>query len=114
MPHGDAQPRPPPANPYLAIGLILAAGLDGIRRRLPLPEPVNRNLFLHSAAEGLESLPTTLREAITVAASSDFILQELPLALLNKYFEYQTQLCLDYEQAADKQAWEREHCFPVI
>ena len=104
----------PACNPYLAIGLILAAGLDGIRRRLPLPEPVNRNLFLHSAAEGLESLPTTLREAITVAASSDFILQELPLALLNKYFEYQTQLCLDYEQAADKQAWEREHCFPVI
>ena len=93
---------------------ILAAGLDGIQRKLPLLPPVNRNLFLRSGSEGLESLPATLREAITVAASSDFILKELPLALLNKYFEYQTQLCLDYENAPDQEAWEREHCFGII
>ena len=104
----------PACNPHLAIGLILAAGLDGIQRKLPLLPPVNRNLFLRSGSEGLESLPATLREAITVAASSDFILKELPLALLNKYFEYQTQLCLDYENAPDQEAWEREHCFGII
>ncbi len=28
------------ANPYLALGAVLAAGLDGIRQNLPLPEPV--------------------------------------------------------------------------
>ena len=104
----------PACNPHLAIGLILAAGLDGIQRKLTLSAPVNRNLFLHSGTEGLECLPASLREAITVAASSDFIMKELPLALLNKYFEYQTQLCLDYEKAADKEAWEREHCFAII
>ncbi|MGN0983327.1 MAG: glutamine synthetase family protein [Gemmiger sp.] len=104
----------PAANPYLAIGLILAAGLDGIAHRLPLPEPVNRNLFYSPSAEGLYSLPHSLREAITVAAQSDFIAQELPLALANKYFEYQTQLCHGYENAADPQAWERENCFLII
>ena len=104
----------PAGNPYLVIGLILAAGLDGIARKLPLPAPVNRNLFHASAAEGLDSLPKTLREAITVAAQSDFVAQELPLALANKYFEYQTQLCHAFENAPDPDAWEREKCFKII
>ena len=101
----------PACNPYLVIGLILAAGLDGIRQKLPLPAPVNRNLFHKQAAEGLESLPHTLREAITVAAQSEFIAGELPVALMSKYFEYQTRLCIDCEQAPDPAAWERERCF---
>ena len=104
----------PAGNPYLVIGLILAAGLDGIANKLPLPEPVNRNLFHPSAAVGLESLPHSLREAITVAAQSDFIAAELPLALQNKYFEYQTQLCHGYENAPDPAVWERTHGFFVI
>lgn len=104
----------PAGNPYLVIGLILAAGLDGIEKKLPLPDPVNRNLFYHAAAQGLESLPTTLREAITLAAQSDFVAQELPLALANKYFEYQTQLCHGFENAPDPAAWEREHCFLTL
>ena len=104
----------PAGNPYLVIGLILAAGLDGIANKLPLPEPVNRNLFHPSAAVGLESLPHSLREAITVAAQSDFIAAELPLALQNKYFEYQTQLCHGYENTPDPAVWERTHGFLVI
>ena len=104
----------PAANPHLAIGLILAAGLDGIQRKLPLPEAVNRNLFRPSAAAGLESLPRTLREAITVAAQSEFISRELPVALQNKYFEYQTRLCHDFEASSDPEAWDRAHSFPII
>ena len=98
----------PAGNPYLVIGLILAAGLDGIEHSLPLPEAVNRNLFHPSAAAGLDSLPRTLREAITVAGQSEFISRELPVALMNKYFEYQTQLCHDAEGAPDTESWERE------
>ena len=104
----------PACNPYLVIGMILAAGLDGIRRELPLPEPVDRNLFHPDAAAGLESLPRSLREAITVAAQSEFVAGELPLAVMNKYFEYQSQLCIAYEQAPDPAAWERENCFLVL
>ena len=104
----------PAGNPYLVIGLILAAGLDGIQRKLPLPDPVNRNLFRASAAAGLESLPRTLREAITVAGQSEFISAELPIALQNKYFEYQTRLCHDFEAATDVDAWERANGFLII
>ena len=49
-----------------------------------------------------------------MAAQSEFIAGELPLALMNKYFEYQTQLCIDYEQAVDPAAWERENSFLVL
>ncbi|MEE0800510.1 MAG: glutamine synthetase family protein [Gemmiger sp.] len=104
----------PAGNPYLVIGLILASGLDGIVNKLPLPDPVNSNLFHRHAAEGLESLPESLREAITIAAQSKFIAGELPLALMNKYFEYQTRLCHAYEESPDPRLWEKEHCFPMI
>lgn len=104
----------PAGNPYLVIGLILAAGLDGMEKKLPLPQPVNRNLFRRSAAEGLENLPRTLREAITVAASGEFIQNELPLALSNKYFAYQAQLCHAYENSRDPAQWEWDNCFLTL
>ena len=104
----------PAGNPYLVIGLILAAGLDGIDRNLPLPDAVNRNLFHPDAAQGLESLPRTLREAITVAAQSEFISRELPTALQSKYFAYQSQLCHDFEAAPDPAAWENQNTFLIL
>ena len=104
----------PSCNPYLAFAVCLAAGLDGIQRELPLPEAVNRNLFLPSAAAGLECLPRTLREAITVAAQSEFISRELPIALQNKYFQYQTLLCHGFESAPDPEAWDRANGFLII
>ena len=35
-------------------------------------------------------------------------------ALMNKYFEYQTQLCHDAEGAPDTESWERAHSFLII
>ena len=52
--------------------------------------------------------------AITVAGQSEFISRELPVALMNKYFEYQTQLCHDAEGAPDTESWERAHSFLII
>ena len=98
-------------NPTPDYALLLA---DEEEHSLPLPEAVNRNLFHPSAAAGLDSLPRTLREAITVAGQSEFISRELPVALMNKYFEYQTQLCHDAEGAPDTESWERAHSFLII
>jgi glutamine synthetase len=57
------------ANPYLAIGAIIAAGLNGIRRNLPLPEPTSvapASLSQsHRERLGLAALPGTLGEAVT-------------------------------------------------
>ncbi|SFG14032.1 glutamine synthetase [Planifilum fulgidum] len=58
----------PAANPYLALAVMLKAGLDGIKNELPLPEQVDRNIYVMDDAErraaGIESLPSTLKEAL--------------------------------------------------
>ena len=58
----------PSANPYLALGAIVAAGLDGIERDLTLPEPVLDDPASLSAARrralGVRPLPSSLGAAI--------------------------------------------------
>lgn len=67
----------PACNPYLAFAVMLAAGLDGIERELPVPAPVEENVFEMSAADrsarNLESLPGSLIEAIEAAENSAFL-----------------------------------------
>jgi len=58
----------PSCNPYLTFAVMLAAGLDGVSRKLPLPEPVEENLY-HLTEDDLVrrnvgTLPGTLGEAI--------------------------------------------------
>lgn len=58
----------PTTNPYLCLALCLAAGLDGIKRKLKCPDSVDENLFALTKEEieerGIESLPETLYEAL--------------------------------------------------
>jgi len=58
----------PSCNPYLALALMLAAGLKGIKDKLTPPAPVNKNIFAMTAderaAEGIENLPGSLMEAV--------------------------------------------------
>ena len=51
----------PSCNPYLVIGLILAAGLDGIEKKMPLPAPVNRNLSTRAPPKGWKVCPKSAR-----------------------------------------------------
>ena len=56
------------ANPYLALGAIVAAGIDGLERRLSLPEPVLEDPASIPARRrrslGIRRLPSSLGEAI--------------------------------------------------
>ena len=51
----------PSANPYLAMAVILEAGLEGIRQSLTPPVAINRNIYVMSEEErqanGIENLP---------------------------------------------------------
>jgi glutamine synthetase len=71
----------PACNPYLALALILAAGLDGIERGLSLPEETEDNTFELTAAEraaaGIERLPSTLGEALELMEGSEFVAETL-------------------------------------
>ncbi|MDI3327288.1 MAG: type I glutamate--ammonia ligase [Alicyclobacillaceae bacterium] len=71
----------PSANPYLALAVMLAAGLDGIRNRMPLPEPVNRNIYVMTEAErvqaGILTLPSSLKEALDELSRDEVIVEAL-------------------------------------
>ncbi len=70
----------PSANPYLAIAVMLEAGLDGIKRGLTCPEPLNNIDIYHltreeRAAMNIEELPASLAEALH-ALEGDTVIQE--------------------------------------
>ncbi|MBI4538455.1 MAG: glutamine synthetase [Gemmatimonadetes bacterium] len=78
-------------NPYLAFAVMLAAGLDGLDRKLPAPEPMQRDLYELTPVEReqlqIESLPHDLYEAIRVAESSALIKDTLGEDVLAKLVE---------------------------
>lgn len=106
----------PACNPYLAIGLILAAGLDGIEHRMILQEPVNKNLFRPAEAEGLglEMLPASLEEAVQAAQESEFLRSVLPEELSHRYYEEELKRCAALKNAADPAEYERIHYFNAV
>lgn len=67
----------PTCNPYLALGGLIHAGLDGIRRGLEPPEPSLKDPSQMSEAErvqcGIRPLPTTLREALANLQADDVL-----------------------------------------
>ena len=63
------------ANPYLALGAIVRAGLDGVRAGLPAPPILDRDPARLDAAEarryGVGALPTTLAESLDALAEDE-------------------------------------------
>jgi glutamine synthetase len=90
----------PACNPYLALAVMLAAGLDGIRNRTDPGPSVDRNIFTLSQRERrrlhIDSLPGNLGEAVEVMERSAFmrevlgehIYKQLLAAKANEWHEY--------------------------
>ncbi|XID94424.1 type I glutamate--ammonia ligase [Paenibacillaceae bacterium WGS1546] len=81
----------PTANPYLALAVMLKAGLDGIDNKLSIPAPVDRNIYVMSEEEridaGIPSLPINLKEALTELLRDDVICDALGDHALSHFFE---------------------------
>lgn len=68
----------PSANPYLAFSAIVAAGLDGIRKKMDPGNPVNLDIFKMTESQrkehGIKSLPGSLEESLAALRSdSDYL-----------------------------------------
>lgn len=89
----------PSCNPYLALAVCLATGLDGIERGLVPPEEVTENIFSMDARtradNGIDNLPGTLFEALELMKRDPLMADTLgPHAyesfLAGKYHEWDT------------------------
>lgn len=94
----------PTCNPYLEMALCLAAGLDGIKKNMKAPEPVDYNVFDLTAEElvenGIDCLPGSLIEAVYAAEADPFVKETVGEHIFNAYIggkkrewdEYRTQV----------------------
>ncbi|WP_188205883.1 type I glutamate--ammonia ligase [Alkalibacillus aidingensis] len=81
----------PSANPYMAMSVMLAAGLDGVENNLTAPEPVDRNIYVMDKEEreenGVQDLPATLYDALQKLKEDDVIKGALGGHLLEHFLE---------------------------
>jgi glutamine synthetase len=81
----------PACNPYLCFSVMLAAGLKGIKDGLEPPEPVEENVYEMSEKErkarGINTLPGSLEEAISLTEKSDLVKEALGDHVFNAFIE---------------------------
>ena len=94
----------PSCNPYLSIGLMLCAGLDGIANRIDPGPAMNCNLYDLSPAQieelHIQTLPASLEEALQAfrgdkllqEALGEHIWQQFEAAKLHEWDQYRTQV----------------------
>jgi len=77
------------ANPFMALGAFIAAGLDGLRRNLTLPQEVDTDPGLmpedQRKARGIDLLPQNLGESIAALRHDDVLLNALGPDLAKSY-----------------------------
>ena len=105
----------PACNPYLAFAVMLKAGLDGIKRRLPLPEPIEESVFQFDATElrrrNIETLPSTLREAIEELKNDEVIQEALGEIIYETFVEAKLEEWSEYRRHISP--WEVERYLDV-
>lgn len=79
----------PSCNPYLALAVCLAAGLDGIEKGMTPPAEITENIFAMDAvtreAKGIASLPGSLKEAVDTMRADELICDTLGDHIVTQY-----------------------------
>jgi glutamine synthetase len=94
------------ANPYLAFAALVAAGLDGIERKVAPPEPFEGNLY---EAEELEQVPRTLDEAIQAAESCEMLQRAFGAEVMEHYLHFARTEKRKFDEVVT--TWERARYF---
>ena len=90
----------PTANPYLAMAVMLQAGLDGIRHQMPLMEPLEETLMQRSQdrLRRIKVLPGSLDEALDALSQDDVILSALGPYVSDRYIHAKREECAEYNK----------------
>ena len=104
------------ANPYLALAVCLAAGLDGIRNQITPPPMADANIFAMTEAERkekkIERLPATLMEAVKELRKDAYISDVLGEHVMRRFVQAKTEEWEEY--SASISAWEIERYLSKI
>lgn len=112
VPYGRLELRLPDGsmNPYLATAAILAAGLDGVDRKLDPGPPINENLYEWSpeklAQRGIGLLPQSLKEAIDAFEQDKVLRAGIGDELAGELIELKRMEWVEYSRHVSD--WERE------
>ena len=90
----------PACNPYLALSVMLAAGLDGIEKGLTPPPAIQRNIYEMSVRDRrkykIKELPGTLREAVDALQKDRVIRDALGAHVFDHFIDAKTIEFDDY------------------
>ena len=105
----------PTANPYLAFAAMLAAGLDGIEKKMTAPAPVEENIFEFTdetaAARGITTVAKSLLEALDELKKDVVIREALGEFCVEKLVEAKTAEWDSYRLSVSK--WELDRYLEV-
>ena len=96
----------PTANPYLAMVVMLQAGLDGIVHKMTLTDPMEETLMgsMPGRMRQIEVLPHSLDEALDALSNDDVILSALGPYVSDRYIAAKRQECDEYNRQVTE--WE--------
>ena len=90
----------PACNPYLALAVMLRAGLDGIEKKIDPGPPINKNIFTMSHRERrhlrIDELPGNLSEALDELEKDDLVRDTLGDHLFEHFVAAKREEWLDY------------------
>jgi len=90
----------PSCNPYLALAVMLRAGLDGIEKKLDPGPPINKNIFEMSHRERrhlrIDELPGNLSEALDELEKDDLVRETLGEHLFEHFVAAKREEWQDY------------------
>jgi len=90
----------PSCNPYLALAVIAAAGIDGLERKLMPPPAISRNIYEMSFRDRrrhkIKELPATLREAMGMLKRDRVVINALGQHMFKSFVEAKTIEYDDY------------------
>jgi glutamine synthetase len=100
----------PSCNPYLAFAVMLAAGLDGVKRELELPPPIEEDLFHFDEAamakHAVGVLPGSLNEALDELERDEVVRGALGEHVFGWFIDAKRQEWDDYRKHVTQ--WEVE------
>ncbi len=105
----------PSCNPYLALAVMLRAGLDGVEQKVDPGPPVSKNIYTMSLRERrhlrIDELPTNLSEALDALERDELIKETLGDHIWTHFVEAKREEWFDYMKQVT--SWERERYLSV-